>query len=38
VKATVDGLKRLRRPSQVAAMRGRTLEEMFGPKRSADGA
>jgi small subunit ribosomal protein S5 len=37
VKATVDGLKRLRRPSDVAAMRGRTLEEMFG-KRVASGA
>ena len=32
VKATVDGLRRLRRPSDIAAMRGRTLEEMFGPK------
>jgi len=30
VQATVDGLKRLRRPSDVASMRGRTLEEMFG--------
>ena len=30
VKAVVDGLHRLRRPSDVAAMRGRTLEEMFG--------
>ena len=38
VKATVDGLKRLRRPVDVAAMRGRTLEEMFGPKREAPGA
>src|SRR5947199_9814067 len=37
VKATVDGLKRLRRPSDVAVMRGRTLEEMFG-KRSSNGA
>jgi len=36
-KATVDGLKRLRRPSDVAAMRGRTLEEIFG-KRVAHGA
>ena len=33
VKATVDGLRRLRRPSDVAAMRGTTLEEMFGPRR-----
>jgi len=32
VKATVDGLRRLRRPGDVAAMRGRTLLEMFGPK------
>ncbi len=30
VKATVDGLKRLRRPSDVAAMRGVTLAELFG--------
>jgi len=36
-KATVDGLKRLRRPSDVAGMRGRTLEEIFG-KRAANGA
>ena len=36
-KATVDGLKRLRRPSDVASMRGRTLEEIFG-KRVANGA
>lgn len=36
-KATVDGLKRLRRPSDVAAMRGRTLEEIIG-KRVANGA
>ena len=36
-KATVDGLKRLRRPSDVAAMRGRTLEEIFG-RRVANGA
>ena len=33
VKATVDGLRRLKRPSDVAAMRGCTLEEMFGPRR-----
>ena len=38
VKATVDGLRRLRRPSDVAATRGRTLEEMFGPRRVQDGA
>ena len=36
-KATVDGLKRLRRPSDVAGMRGRTLEEIIG-KRVANGA
>src|SRR5881628_1418979 len=30
VKATVDGLKRLRRPSDVAARRGLTLAEIFG--------
>ena len=29
-KAVVNGLHRLRRPSDVAAMRGRTVEEMFG--------
>ena len=37
VKATVDGLSRLRRASEVAAARGRTVEEMFGPRRPADG-
>ncbi|MBI5169726.1 MAG: 30S ribosomal protein S5 [Candidatus Eisenbacteria bacterium] len=37
VKATVDGLKRLRRPSDVAAMRGTTMAELFG-KGSANGA
>jgi len=30
VKATVDGLRRLRRPSDVAAMRGRTVNELLG--------
>ena len=35
VKATVDGLRRLRRPGDVAAMRGRTLLEMFGPKETS---
>src|SRR5262245_5607335 len=30
VKATVDGLRRLRRASDVAAMRGRTVDELFG--------
>ena len=38
VKATVDGLRRLRRPADVAAMRGRTLAEMFGPRPEATGA
>ena len=32
VKAVVNGLQRLRRPADVAALRGRTLEEMFGPR------
>lgn len=36
VKATVDGLRRLRRASDVAAMRGRTLEELLGPRRQPD--
>ena len=30
VKATVNALRRLRRPSDVASMRGMTLQEMFG--------
>ncbi len=39
VKATVDGLKRLRRPSDVAAMRGCSLDELFGRVRGGrDGA
>ena len=37
VKATVDGLRQLRRPSDVVAMRGTTLEEMFGPRRQTNG-
>jgi len=32
VKATVDALRRLRRPSDVASMRGMTLSEMFGTR------
>lgn len=32
VKATVDGLRRLRRPSDVAATRGFTLDELFGTR------
>lgn len=38
VKATVDGLRRLRRPSDIAAMRGLTIEEMFGTRKVQDGA
>ena len=38
VKATVNGLQRLRRPSDVAAMRGCTLDELFGRKAGPDGA
>jgi small subunit ribosomal protein S5 len=38
VKATVDGLRHLRRPTDVAAMRGRTLEEMFGPRGERHGS
>ena len=38
VKATVDGLRRLRMPSDVAARRGMTLDEIFGRARRADGA
>jgi small subunit ribosomal protein S5 len=30
VKAVVDGLRRLRRPSDVAAMRGRSVQELLG--------
>ena len=32
VKATVNALQRLRRPSDVASMRGMTLQEMFGSR------
>jgi len=38
VKATVDGLHRLRRPSDIAAMRGLTLQEVFGTKEAQGGA
>ncbi len=38
VKATVDGLRRLRMPSDVAARRGLTLDELFGRVRRTDGA
>jgi small subunit ribosomal protein S5 len=34
VKATVHGLQHLRRPSDIAAMRGRTVEELLGTRRS----
>jgi small subunit ribosomal protein S5 len=34
VKATVDGLQHLRRASDIDAMRGRTMEEMLGPRRA----
>ena len=37
VAATVAGLKSLRRAEDVAAMRGRTLEEMFGTRRKTEG-
>jgi small subunit ribosomal protein S5 len=37
-KAVVDGLRRLRRPSDIAAMRGRTVREILGmpPKEAAN--
>jgi len=38
VKATVDGLKNLRRPSDVAATRGLTLAEVFGRGGESHGA
>jgi small subunit ribosomal protein S5 len=38
VKATVDGLQRLRRPSDVAAMRGRPLAELLGTAGVPHGA
>ena len=38
VKATVQGLQRLRRPEDVARARGCTVQELFGPKGAADGA
>jgi small subunit ribosomal protein S5 len=37
VAATVAGLKALRRVEDVAAMRGRTVEEILGPRRRAEG-
>jgi small subunit ribosomal protein S5 len=33
VKATVDGLRRLRRPSDVASMRGMQISELLGARR-----
>ena len=38
VKATVNGLRRLRRPSDVAAMRGRTMAELLGTSGGQHGA
>ena len=38
VKATVHGLQHLRRPSDIAAVRGRTLQEMFGARSESNGA
>ena len=38
VKATVDGLRRLRRPADVAAMRGFSVAEMFGKRSETHGA
>ena len=37
VAATVAGLKALRRVEEVASMRGRTVEEMFGVRRKTEG-
>ena len=38
VKATVEGLRRLRRPAQVAAMRGMQVSELFGARGGQNGA
>ena len=38
VHATVDGLRRLRRPSEVAALRGVPIAEMMGPRGGVHGA
>ena len=38
VKATVHGLQHLRRPSDIAAVRGRTLQELFGARSESNGA
>jgi len=38
VHATVDGLRRLRRPSEVAARRGLTLAELFGTRGAGNGS
>lgn len=37
VKATVDGLRRLRRPADVAGMRGMTVAELLGARGTARG-
>jgi small subunit ribosomal protein S5 len=36
VKATVNALQRLRRPSEIAAMRGIHLDELFTPRSEAE--
>jgi small subunit ribosomal protein S5 len=38
VKATVEGLKSLKRPSEIAARRGVTIAEVFGNREVAGGA
>ena len=38
VRATVEGLRRLRRPSDVAALRGIPMAELMGRRGGADGA
>jgi small subunit ribosomal protein S5 len=38
VKATVEGLRRLRRPSDVAAARGMTQAELLGARGGTHGA
>jgi small subunit ribosomal protein S5 len=38
VKAVVDGLQRLRRPSDVASIRGSSLAELFGQPGAQHGA
>ncbi|TMQ69391.1 MAG: 30S ribosomal protein S5 [Candidatus Eisenbacteria bacterium] len=38
VRATVEGLRRLRRPSDVASLRGIPMAELMGPRGGAHGA